>query len=237
MNLIATAPEPWLVTPKLRLREFADDDRAELVRMHQDPRVRALLIDDEPLHRHDVVAVFIQRLRELYRRHEGLGIWCAQRMVPVLSEQDLANPEVCAMFSPELLAEYARPQPQFAGWFNLMPMPERDGEVELGSRLLPAAWGTGLAMEGGEQLLRHAFETLALPRVWAVCHPQHESVRYCVLSLGFDDKGVQPYDGKPARHFLIEAASWRAHHALPRRERVRRAMGLMKNTGPVAALH
>jgi RimJ/RimL family protein N-acetyltransferase len=237
MNTIAAVPPPWLVTPKLQLREFADADRAELVRMHQDPRVRELLIDDEPLHRHDVVAVFLARLRELYRRHEGLGIWCAQRMVPLLGEHDLANPEVRAMFSPEQLDAYARPQPQFAGWFNLMPMPDRAGEVELGSRLLPSAWGTGLAMEGGEQLLRHAFETLRLPRVWAVCHPRHESVRYCVLSLGFDDLGVQPYDDKPARHFVIEAQAWRAHHQRPRRDRIRLAMNLMRAQEPAAALH
>ena len=41
-----------------------------------------------------------------------------------------------------------------------MPMAERPGEVEIGSRLLPLAWGGGLALEGGELLLDHAFERL-----------------------------------------------------------------------------
>jgi RimJ/RimL family protein N-acetyltransferase len=223
-------PAPWLVTPSLQLREFGTGtaDRNLLVCMHQEPRLRTLLIDDEPLHRHEVAHVFLQRLQAFYRRHEGLGIWCAERLVRLLGSAELNDPLVHELLSPQALAQWSAPRPRFAGWFNLMPMPHAPEEVELGARLVPEVWGTGLALEGGERLLQHAFDHIGAARVWAVCHPEHASVRYCVLSLGFEDRGVMPYGEVPARHYLVDADAWRAHARLPRRERVRRALGRLR---------
>lgn len=213
-------PPPWLITPRLRLREFALVDRYTLVDMHKDPRVRALLVDDYPLDQHAVVHELIVRLQALYRQHEGLGIWCAERMVAVL---DASDPEACEeagkALSPSTLASLLQPQPRFAGWFNLMPMSRQPEEVELGSRLLPEVWGTGLALEGGERLLGHAFNTLGRDRVWAIGHIAHRSVRYCVTALGFKDRGVQDYEGKPAQYYVIDEARWRQWQDLSRKDR------------------
>ncbi len=225
---MTTLPSPWLTTPRLRLREFSIADRYALVSMHKDPRVRALLVDDHPLDRHAYVHELILRLQALYRRHEGLGIWCAEHMVAALDASELDRPgvreEVSKSLSPSALASLLQPQPRFAGWFNLMPMSVRPEEVELGSRLLPEVWGTGLALEGGERLLEHAFNTLGRERVWAVGHMAHRSVRYCVTALGFEDCGVQDYEGRPAQHYVIDEARWRRWQDLPRRERRRRAV-------------
>ena len=221
-------PAPWLRTRRLRLREFVPRDRQQLVRMHADERMRALLIDDRPLHRHDVCALFLARLAELYRRHEGLGIWHAERSVRRFSDAELADPALRDVLSPEALEELARPTPEFVGWFNLMPMPGREGEIELGARLQPCAWGVGLADEGGEALLGHAFATLGRERVWAVCHPRHDAVRGCVLALGFQDAGVRLYEGEPAHHWLVTRVDWLANQALTRRERLRRAVAGMR---------
>ena len=73
---------PWLASPRLRLREFAAHDLAELARMHRDPRVRALLVDDLALDDVTVAARFIGGMQTFYRQHEGTGIWCAERAVP-----------------------------------------------------------------------------------------------------------------------------------------------------------
>src|SRR6185295_11578367 len=121
----------WARTRRLALREFGPQDHEALVRMHCEPRLRAHLVDDYPMHDAAVVRVFLERLARIYRRHEGLGIWHASLV---------------------------EAQPVFAGWFNLMPMAERPGEVEIGSRLRPQAWGRGLSLEGGELLLDHAFD-------------------------------------------------------------------------------
>lgn len=229
---ITTLPTPWLTTKRLRLREFSIADSYALVRMHKDPRVRALLVDDEPLDRHAVVNELIVRLQALYRQHEGLGIWCAEHMVAVLNVSDLERPEVCEemreSLSSSVLASLLQPQPRFAGWFNLVPMSGRPQEVELGSRLLPEAWGTGLALEGGELLLEHAFNTLGRDRVWAVGHIANRSVRYCVMALGFKDIGVQGYEGKPAQYFLINESHWRQWRDLPRKKRQRWAVAACK---------
>lgn len=221
-------PAPWLATDKLRLREFVPQDRERLVRMHFDGRMRALLIDDLPLHRHDVCAALIERLQALYRKHEGLGIWHAERVVPPPAPHDLIKWAVEYGLDLEQLQEFAKPRAEFAGWFNLMPMPADPTQVELGARLLPSAWGTGLAMEGGEQLLHHAFVTLGLERVWAVCHPRHDAVRCCVLALGFVDDGVRPYEGSDARYFVVDRARWRTTMEMPRGRRLRRSVAALR---------
>jgi RimJ/RimL family protein N-acetyltransferase len=192
-----TADMAWGRTRRLALREFADADRDPLVAMHQDARLRAHLVDDYPLHEPAVARLFLARMAALYRRHEGLGIWHATRLDP---------------------------QPAFAGWFSLMPMAERPGEVEIGSRLLPVAWGHGLALEGGELLLAHAFERLGLPHVWGLCHPDNRSAQGVLGALGFEPVGVMTYDGQAATHYRIDLNAWRAACNTPRGIRLRRAL-------------
>lgn len=188
---------PWARTPRLALREFGRDDEPALIDMHREPRLREHLVDDYPLHEPAVARFFVQRMAQLYRLHEGLGIWHAMRL---------------------------QPEPRFAGWFSLMPMTGREGEVELGSRLLPHAWGCGLAMEGCELLLAHAFDTLGLPRVWGVCHRDNRSAQAVLAALGFEALGLMAYDGHDARHWLIDAPAWHACKPLPRGLRLRRAL-------------
>jgi RimJ/RimL family protein N-acetyltransferase len=187
----------WARTRRLVLREFAASDHDALVAMHSDPRLRAHLVDDYPLHQSAVVRVFLERIAQIYRRHEGLGIWHTTAL---------------------------EPQARFAGWFNLMPMAERPGEVEIGSRLLPLAWGSGLGLEGGELLLDHAFDDLGLKHVWGICHPANRSAQAVLAALGFVPLGVMPYDGGQASHYRIDLNAWRVLRNTPRGTRLRRAL-------------
>lgn len=199
----AAAPAAWIRTPRLELREFVAGDEALLVQMHSEPRLRALLVDDYPLHQPAVAGLFVERMAALYRAHPGLGIWHAQRI-----EREGGTVS----------------RRSFAGWFNLMPMAERPGEVELGSRLLPQVWGSGLALEGGELLLDHAFGTLGLPRVWGICHPDNRSAQAVLATMGFSPLGIQPYDGVLAFHSQIDLNGWQAARNSPRASRLRRAL-------------
>jgi RimJ/RimL family protein N-acetyltransferase len=187
----------WAHSRRLALREFGPHDHEALLRMHRDPRLRAHLVDDYPLHRSAVARLFLERIAQIYRRHEGLGIWHASLL---------------------------EAQPVFAGWFNLMPMAERPSEVEIGSRLLPQVWGSGLALEGGELLLDHAFDRLGLTRVWGICHPANRSALAVLAALGFDALGLMPYDGGNASHHRIELNAWRVLRNTPRATRLRRAL-------------
>ena len=187
----------WARTRRLVLREFAGQDRDALVAMHREPRLRAHLVDDYPLHEPAVARLFVERMAALYRRHEGLGIWHATTLDP---------------------------QHAFAGWFSLMPMAERPGEVEIGSRLVPLAWGHGLALEGGELLLAHAFERLGLKHVWGLCHPDNRSAQGVLAALGFAPLGVLAYEGQAASHHRIDLNAWQAACNTPRGVRMRRAL-------------
>lgn len=218
----------WILeSDRLRLREFGAADSDALVRMHSDPRVRALLLDDYPLDVCGVAQQFIDRMQTLYRRHDGLGIWHAERKLPP-DPQSLAQARDAVArgeLSPSALAWLEEPDWVFCGWFNLMPMPDGSGRVEIGCRLCHDAWGLGLALEGGEALLDHAFgPALSLREVWATCDLRHRSVQLVLQALGFESRGVRPYEGSEAAWYAVESARWAMARQLPRRERQRSAL-------------
>lgn len=193
-------------TARLVLRHFASEDAAQVAAMHGDVRLREHLVDDHALDAVDQAGLFIRRLRSFYWQRPGLGIWHASR-------RQLEGGSV------------------FVGWFSLMPVAASPGEAELGSRLVPDAWGTGLALEGGELLLLHAFDTLRLSRVWGACAPGNRGARLCLAALGFGELGLAPYEGREALHHLLgarEAARWLAR---PRRERLRDAARCLCEAG------
>src|SRR5258708_2523104 len=58
-------------------------------------------------------------------------------------------------------------QTSFIGWVLLIPNDAVGPEIEIGWRLVRAAWGKGLATEAARPIFRHAFTTLKLPEVVA----------------------------------------------------------------------
>jgi RimJ/RimL family protein N-acetyltransferase len=215
---------------RLRLRRFTPADEDALVQMHSDPRVRELLVDDVAFDQRQHAANFLARLQDFYLRHPGLGIWAAEHWVTALSKNDPAYADAEESLAPAVFARLTRPQPRFVGWFNLMPMVAQPGEVELGSRLVPAVWGTGLVMDGCGLLLDHAFDVLARDRVWSACHPRNGSAQLRLRMLGFEFDGERPYEGVAASHFVIEASAWRRERGRPLAARRREAMAWLKKT-------
>lgn len=212
-------------TRRLRMRCFQPGDHARLVAMHREPRLRELLIDDFDLDQPARVWQFLQGLGHLQARLPGLGIWHTERWRPP-DPGTLAQAQA-AVDSGELAQEALQwlrdGSWDFCGWFNLMPMPGHPQRVEIGCRLLPAAWGAGLVLDGGEALLDRAFGPLQLGEVWAACHPQHRSVQAVLATLGFAALGMAPYCGQPASLHCLQAADWRCVRQQPRRQRQRLA--------------
>ena len=202
------APAPELLrTGRLVLREFAPGDEGLLQRMHEDERLRAQLIDDVPLHEPAVAALFVRRIGEAYRTRPGLGIWHTR-----VASSD-----------------------RFVGWFSLMPLDGHPGEVELGARLLPPFWGHGLALEGGEALLQHAFGRLGQARVWGLCHPDNRGARLCLAALGFGRGVMAPCEScaeGEALHHVVDAARWRRAMARSRQERLRQSARSLREDMP-----
>lgn len=200
---------------RLRLREFDAADASDIQALHADPRVRALLPDAQPLHEPSWAGQFAACLGDFYRRHPGLGIWR------------------CAV--PRQHGE------QFAGWFSLMPLqasPDtaaldiRPGDVELGSRLTPEHWGSGLSLTGGEVLLHHAFGGLQRSTVWGICHPDNHSAAACLRALGFAPRGRARYEGHVSDFHSLDAATWSRVGALTPRQRLRHRRGGISSPTP-----
>lgn len=224
---------PWLESPRLRLREFTPTDGSRLMEMHQNPRLTELLIDQQPFEQRGFTSAFIRRMIEIYREYEGLGIWAAERMRAILGETELNDPVVREMLSDEALETYSKPRPEFVGWFNLMPVPHDQDEIELGSRLVPAVWGAGLAIEGGERLLAHAFDNLNREQVWAFSLPGHRAVHFCVHTLGFEDCGIGSYADQHAQVYKIKRSHWQDWRQRPRKQRMRHAVKVCKRRNDV----
>lgn len=72
---------------------------------------------------------------------------------------------------------------EFVGWWLLEP-PDDTGATEIGYRLRSRFWRQGLASEGARELLRHAFEDLGVPRVFALTMAVNEGSRAVMASVG-----------------------------------------------------
>ena len=109
---------------------------------------------------------------------------------------------------------------QFVGWWLLEPAEGAAGQAELGYRLLRRYWRQGLASEGAREMLRHAFQDLALDRVFALTMTVNAASRATMAAIGLqyirtfpDEEGVA--DGLAgSEHGGVEYAitrdEWRA---------------------------
>lgn len=82
---------------------------------------------------------------------------------------------------------------RFVGWWLLTP--EGPGWAEIGWRLLPSAWGRGLATEGARALMDHGFTVVGLERIKAESMVANERSRSVMAKLGM-------------RHTRIEHRDW-----------------------------
>lgn len=190
---------------RLKLRPFEHGDAADVADLHRDPRLRQHLLDDHPLDDPQQAARFVERIQLYYQQHPGLGIW------------------------------HASVAGRFVGWFSLMPMAEQTGEIELGSRLCTQAWGTGIAMDGCELLLQHAFDNLNAARVLAACHAENRGARLCLLAAGMQLQGPTLYESRPALLHAVEKGHYQRWLAQPRQARLRHAAHVLRGAGLSAA--
>lgn len=133
---------------------------------------------DAPVDSIAAAVALIDNANRVYRERPGLGIWRADD-------------------------EHGA----FIGFFSLMA--ELDpAEVEIGTRLLPHAWGRGYALEGGAALCTHAFDTLRLPALVGLCDPRNRSVPPLLMRLGFVGDGETEQFGNRALRFVLRREAW-----------------------------
>lgn len=167
---------PPLDTPRLLLRERTLADLEPCLAMDRDPEVTRYIAGPWQ----DPVAhrqFVVHRITRPYP--PGLGYW---------SIRERTDPD------------------RFIGWVLLIPDHGVGPDVEIGWRLVRSAWGKGLASEAAGALVRHAFETMRLPRVIADIAPDNHASQRVARKLGMRWVGYDTSDGaRYERYRLLRA--------------------------------
>jgi RimJ/RimL family protein N-acetyltransferase len=89
-------------------------------------------------------------------------------------------------------------------------LPEVMPTVEIGWRLDPLAWGRGLATEGARAALAHGFSSPDLHEVVSIYEPQNAASGRVMMRLGmrFDRDTVHPTRGLALRVYRLSRAEW-----------------------------
>ena len=146
-----------LATPRLLLRPIEERDRAPFRAMNADPEVMRYFV--APLSHAETDEVMLRYNANLDR--EGFGF---------LAAEETATGTFAGILGMQTMS--------FAIAGLAQPV------VEIGWRLTRAAQGRGLATEGAQALLHHAFNKLALPRVVAITVPINTASRRVMQKLG-----------------------------------------------------
>lgn len=195
------APRTVFTSGRLTIRELGLDDAEPLRAMHADRRVTALLIDDAGVPLDDLAnaTTFIRAVQRLYRQYEGYGIWAVESSAGGNASDAIA----------------------FCGFVALMPVEELPGDVEIGIRLAPSAWGAGLSFEATRLVLGYGFDVLGLPAIFAFCDPRNRSARLNNEAQGavwlFDGM----HQGMPVSHYKLSRAVYGATRHESRGQRMR----------------
>ncbi len=171
-----------LETQRLTLREFTEDDVANLFELNSDPAVMRYL--GKPVPREKLRDEVIPHYLAVYRRLDRLGTWAAQDRVTG----------------------------EFLGWFHFRPGPDADlTNIDLGYRLRRSAWNKGYATEGSRALIAMGFTDLGVERVFAhtltVNTASRRVMEKCGLTLvrtTAPDEGPEVIEG--AEHGEVEYA-------------------------------
>jgi RimJ/RimL family protein N-acetyltransferase len=177
-------------TPRLRLRQWREDDLAPFAALNTDPEVMRFF--EEPLshERSDAWARAIAAVIE----DQGWGLWALER-------RDTG----------EFIGFTGLQVPRHELPFNPC--------VEVGWRLARSAWGQGFATEAGRASLAHAFGPLDLDEVVSMTAVTNVPSRRVMERLGMARDGQADFDhpgvshGHPLqRHVLyrIGVEQWRA---------------------------
>lgn len=164
-----------LCTDRLLLRPWRPEDRASFARLNADPVVMEFL--PAPLSEQET-GQFLDRIAAHFIRH-GFGLWAVE----------------------------TRQQPQFIGYIGLA-VPRFQAPftpcVEIGWRLATSHWGRGLAFEGAQAVVRHAFLTLALRELVAFTVPANLRSRRVMEKLRMISDPAEDFDhpGLPEGHPL-----------------------------------
>ena len=134
-----------LLTARLRLRHWRDDDLGELRRLDRDARFMRFLDPDGRLRTEEETVARLSWMQQDWLEH-GFGRWAVE-------ERDTGR---------------------FVGHAGLGVHRLWPDDPELGYGVDPELWGRGYATEAAAAALAHGFETFGFQRVVSLIHPDNE---------------------------------------------------------------
>lgn len=167
-----------LLTPRLRLRQWRDDDAVGLARIAQDPGYQAYMPPLDLSAARDLVARFRERWAET-----GVCQWAAE---------DLETGGFLGRIG--IL--------QHSDW-PLEPLPS-----EVGWTLAPEARGRGLASEGGRAAIDAAFAHLAVDHVISITRPDNWPSRRVMERLGLTLRGTAYWREHDSVWYAVDRTAW-----------------------------
>ena len=181
---------PELRTDRLRMRRWTDADREPFAAMNADPRVMEHF--PSTLSRAESDA-FVDRIERGFAEH-GFGLWA-------LEARDTGR----------FLGFTGLGVPRFTvGWMAAREQPV----VEVGWRLVPEAWGHGLATEAAEAALRFGFEEMGRREVVSFTVVDNLRSQAVMRRLGMRrlttyDHPVDGIEPLPSVAYLLTEQDWR----------------------------
>jgi RimJ/RimL family protein N-acetyltransferase len=182
-----------LKTPRLALRQFTEDDVANLFDLNSDPEVMRYITGGRPTPLEELRDEVIPFHLAVYERLDRLGTWAAESA--------------------------AR---EFLGWFHFRPGPGPDiTNVDLGYRLRRSAWNKGYATEGSRALITMGFTDLGVERVFGHTMTVNAASRRVLEKCGMTLVRTTAYEGpdviEGSEHGEVEYAltkpEWQARAA------------------------
>lgn len=157
-------------TPRLLIRPWSHDEAERLLDIQSRLEVVKWLGDGEPV-----------LMRDLDEAHARIDRYASRSVEPPLG----------------FWAIEVRDTGRVAGTVLLSPLPDGDGEVEIGWHLHPDSWGRGYATEAAAAVMQHGFDG-GLPEIYAVTHTDNEPSKAVCRRLGMDDLGIieKYYEGQ-----------------------------------------
>lgn len=149
----------FLETERLQLREFEPQDVEHLIALDSDPAVMKFLTNGKPTPPEEI----------------------RERVMPLFLRYHIAYTDV------GFWAGFEKASNQFVGWFHFRPnRGDMSQGMELGYRLVQAAWGKGYATEASRAILKQAFTVThpGLKRVVAVTMKGNKASAHVMEKLG-----------------------------------------------------
>jgi RimJ/RimL family protein N-acetyltransferase len=167
-------------TDRLLLRRWRDPDRELFARINRDRRVMEFFPGPLSAEQSDAL---VDRIEAHFDQH-GFGLWAAELRATsdFIGFIGLAIPRFEAAFTPC---------------------------VEIGWRLDPAHWGRGLATEGAQAVVRHAFDVVGLDEIVSLTVPGNGRSRRVMEKLGMTHDPKEDFDhpilpsGHPLRRHVL----------------------------------